>query len=225
MWRSQARALETDHRVVMVDLRGHGETEAPPGPYSLDTLGADLMTVADRVGTDRFHLVGISLGGQIALWAAVNHPERLLSVVLSNTAPRIGTFEGWHERIALVRRDGMPGISRSVVGRWFSAGFPDRHPDRFSEALDVFESTDPQGYIGCCHALADADLSAEVERVAVPALVIGGEVDVSTPPAGVRRLHEQITGSRLTIMSGVAHLPNLEKPDEYSDILSDWLAR
>lgn len=223
MWEPQARALEADYRVVVPDLRGHGGSEAPPAPYTLEALGADLLAVADGAGLDRFHLVGISLGGQIALWAAINHPDRLRSVVLSNTAARIGTSEGWMERISLVRDRGMAGISEAVVGRWFTDGFAGRHPERFARAMEVFESTDPEGYIGCCHALADADLRGVVESVTVPTLVIGGEQDVSTPPEDVRWLHERISGSRLEIRPGVAHLPNLELPEEYSEILRRWL--
>ena len=224
MWQPQARSLEAEYQVVMPDLRGHGGSEARSGPYTLETLGADLLAVADGAGLDRFHLVGISLGGQIALWAAINHPNRLRSVVLSNTAARIGTSEGWHERIALVRDRGLAGISQAVVGRWFADGFQERHPDCFAQAMKVFESTDPEGYIGCCHALADADLRDVVEKVAVPTLVIGGERDVSTPPEDVRWLHERISGSRLDIRPGLAHLPNLEAPEEYAEIISNWLA-
>lgn len=225
LWRHQADALANEYRVVAPDLRGHGETEAPAGRYSLDMLGMDLIAVADAAGVDSFHLVGISLGGQIALWAAINHPGRLRSVVLSNTAAQIGTSEGWQERISVVLDGGMAGISEAVVGRWFADGFAQRHPGRFARAVQVFESTDPEGYVGCCHALADADLRGAVEKVTVPTLLIGGERDVSTPLSDVLWLHERIAGSRLEILPGVAHLPNLENPEKYSALLTDWLSQ
>lgn len=222
MWSAQATALAERYRVVRMDLRGHGRSDAPPAPYSIDMLGSDVMAVAEAAGLERFHLGGISLGGQIALWAAIHRPDRLLSVVLSNTAARIGSEEGWNERIAAVRGSGLVSISEMVVGGWFSEGFSD--PERRSQALAMFQATDPQGYIGCCFALATGDLRDRVGEVTVPTLIIAGEVDRSTPPSDAAWLHERISPSRMEVIAGCAHLPNLEKPAEYSALLGEWLA-
>lgn len=222
MWKAASEALSDRYRVVRTDLRGHGRSEAPAGPYTVDMLGSDLLAVADAAALDRFHLVGISLGGQVALWAAIHHPHRLSSVLLSNTAARIGSREGWEERVEAVRASGMEGISEKVVGGWFSAGFADRHPDRWKHAVARFEATDPEGYIGCCGALAEADLRGQVGSVSAPTMIVTGGADSSTPPTDAEWLHLHISGSRLEVMDGCAHLPNLEKPEEYSTLLRDW---
>jgi 3-oxoadipate enol-lactonase len=223
MWSAQAHALEETHRVVRIDLRGHGQSDSPPGPYTIEMLGEDLLAVAQAAGLERFHLCGISLGGQIALWAAIHHPERLLSLVLSDTAARIGSAEKWGERVKAVRDHGLAGISAMVVGGWFSAGVRERQPERWDRAVAMFERTDPEGYIGCCEALATADLRDRVEEISRPTLIIAGEVDRSTPPSDADWLRRRIRSSRLEVMEGCAHLPNLEKPDKYSAVLAAWL--
>ncbi|HEX2154889.1 MAG TPA: 3-oxoadipate enol-lactonase [Acidimicrobiia bacterium] len=222
MWSAQATALEDRYRVLRVDLRGHGESDAPPGPYAIEMLGRDLLEVAQAAGLDRFHLGGISLGGQIAQWVAIHHAEHLKSVILSNTAARIGSEQGWTDRIAAVRQRGLSGISGMVVSGWFSEGFTD--DEARSRATAMFEQTDPEGYIGCCHALATADLRDAVEEISMPTLIIAGEVDRSTPLSDAEWLHQRIPGSRLEVLEGRAHLPNLEEPEEYSGLLTDWLS-
>lgn len=223
MWAPAADTLSGGCRVIRMDLRGHGRSEAPPGAYTIDMLGADVLAVADAANLHRFHLGGISIGGQVALWAAIHHPDRLLSVVLSNTAARIGSREAWEKRVAAVRSGGMESISDQVVGGWFSGGFSHRHPERWEQAKQTFEATDPEGYIGCCWALAEADLREQMTEVSVPTLIVAGEVDRSTPPSDAEWLRDRIAGSRLHVMKDCAHLPNLEKPEEYAYLLADWL--
>lgn len=223
MWAPAAETLSDRCRVIRMDLRGHGRSGAPPGAYTVDILGADVLAVADAANLDRFHLGGISIGGQVALWTAIHHPDRVLSVVLSNTAARIGSREGWQKRVAAVRSDGLESISDQVVGGWFSGGFPDRHPGRWEQAKQIFEATDPEGYIGCCWALAEADLREQVTEVSVPTLIVAGGVDRSTPPSDAEWLHDRIAGSRLHVMEDCAHLPPLERPDEYASLLAGWL--
>lgn len=223
MWSDVADALSDRYRIIRMDLRGHGASGVPPGPYTIDGLGEDVLAVADAAGLSLFHLAGISIGGQIVLWAALHYPQRLQSMTLSNTAARIGSREGWQQRIEAVRGDGMAGIAPQVVGGWFSSGFAERHPDRWEDALAMFGATDPEGYIGCCWALAEADLRERVAAVSVPTMIVAGKADRSTPPSDAEWLHGRIRGSRLEMMDNCAHLPPLEKPDEYASLLADWL--
>lgn len=223
MWAPVADTLSDRYRVISVDLRGHGDSGAPPGPYTLDMLGADLMAVVAAAELATFDLVGISLGGQIALWTAIHHPGRLRSVVMSNTAARIGSRERWQDRVATVHDLGLAHVSRAVTTAWFSDGFADRQPEQWEAARQMLESTIPEGYIGSCEALAEADLRGSVTAVSVPTLIITAEMDQSTPPTDAEWLHLHIPGSRLETVPGCAHLPPLEKPDEYAALLGEWL--
>jgi 3-oxoadipate enol-lactonase len=223
MWRPQIAALETRFRVIAIDTRGHGSSDAPPGPYRLEHLGRDVLNVANDAGADSFHVVGLSLGGQMAMWLAMNAPERVLSAVLANTGAKIGTNESWQERIDTITAGGMTTVRDAVLGRWFTPAFRDEHPDWFAEVKRVFEASDPGGYIGCCAALRDSDLRVTVGAISAPTLVIGGALDLATPPDLAMWLHEHIEGSELTMFDDAAHLSNLERADEFTARLVRFL--
>lgn len=223
MWGPQAADLARDHRVVRIDTRGHGESPAPDGPYSLGQLGHDVIAVADDLGLDTFHLVGCSLGGLTALWVAVTHGDRLRSLTAANTAAKVATADFWQARIDAVRAHGLAGIRDDVVARFFATGFAQAHPDWFAEALEVFEQADPDGYVGCCAALAHADLRDDVGAITVPTLVIGGEQDVATPPADAEWLHDHVPDSRLVVLPDAAHLSNLDQPEAFTRALRTHL--
>lgn len=224
MWAPQIEALVPEFRIIAVDTRGHGRSDAPAGPYAVEELARDVLAVADDVGLTQFHAVGLSLGGQMAMWLAISAPDRLRSVVLANTAAKLGTHEMWQARIEAVTDDGMTSIRDAVLARWFAAGFPERHPDWFAQAQSVFDATDPAGYAGCCAALRDSDLRDAVGGITAPTLVIGGEFDLATPPAEAQWLREHIAGSRLTIFDDAGHLSNLDRAPDFTELVQRFLA-
>lgn len=224
MWQPQVEALGAGHRLLLVDVRGHGSSDAPPGPYSLDELAGDVLAVVDAAGPDRFHVCGISIGGLIAQWLAIHQAARLISLIASNTAARIGSADTWNARIEAIRTGGMESIREGVIARWFSPGFAAGEPEAFARANEVFSSTAPDGYAGCCSALAAADLRDEVGAITVPTLLVGGELDVSTPPAEIDWLGERIRGSRVVVIEGAAHLSNLDRPAEFNAAVQGFLA-
>lgn len=223
MWQAQVEGLADSFRVITLDMRGHGQSEAPPGPYSLDMLGADVVAVADAAGVAEFSICGNSIGGIIALWVAINHPRRIRSLIASSTAAKVGTAQRWAERSRAVTEEGMARIAPRVVAAWFAPEFASRHPHRWERALATFVATDPQGYIGCCEALADGDLRSQVGSISAPTLILAGEVDPATPPAQAEWLHSQIPSSRLKIFPAAAHLPNLEDPVAYTEEIKAFL--
>jgi len=223
MWAPQVEMLSDDHHVVVMDLRGHGRSDAPPGPYTMGRLARDVLAVADAAGFDRFDLCGLSIGGQVAQWLAIERPHRLRSLVLANTAARIGTDESWAARIAAVEAGGMGSIASGVIERWFSAGFETREPRRYADAHERLLTTSPVGYVGCCEALAASDLRERVSRIGVPTLIIAGGEDLPTPPADARALHEAIAGSELEIIEGAAHISNLDAAAAFTSRLRTFL--
>jgi 3-oxoadipate enol-lactonase len=224
MWSPQIEALAGDYRIVAVDSRGHGESGSPPGPYLLEMLAGDVLGAARAAGLGRFHLAGLSMGGQIALWVAAHRPELLLSVTAANTAARIADEVFWNARIEAVRTGGMGAIRETVLARFFSPGFAAAHADWYARSEEVLLSTDPKGYTGCCAALAASDLGDVVSSIAVPTLLIAGELDVATPPAEMERLRTAIPGSRLSVLEGAAHISNLDQSEAFTDELAGLLA-
>ena len=223
MWEPQARSLATRFRVVRYDSRGHGRSDAPPGPYTLDQLSGDALALLDALDIARAHVCGLSLGGMVALSLAANHPDRLHRAVFANTAARIGSEASWSERIAGVRAGGMGGIRDAVVARFLLESFRQSHPETERAVSEMLQSTPPAGYISACEALRDADLRGVVGQITTPALIIAGEHDQSTPPAQARELHAAIAGSQLVILSDASHLSNLEQPEQFTAHLLAFL--
>lgn len=216
MWEPQIAQFSRALRVVRYDVRGHGASEAPLGAYTIEQLGRDLLGLLDALQIERAHICGLSLGGMMALWLAANAPERVARAVLANTAARIGTAENWTTRIALVSAGGMSAVGEMVLARFLSERFRRQHPEVALQMRDVLEATTPQGYIGACAALRDADLHTTLPAIHVPSLIIVGEEDEATPPAQAQDLHSAIKRSELVVLHEAAHLSNVEQPEAFS---------
>ena len=221
MWDLQVQALKDQYYIVSIDNIGHGGSDVPGGDYTIAEMAAGVMAVADAAELDRFHYCGLSVGGITGQWLATEHPERLLSLTLSNTAARIGAPELWDERIRRPTR-GMSALVDGVIARWFSPDFAERHPEQFARARATLLATDPIGYAGVCAALRDGDLRDVVGSITTPTLVIGGSADQATPIEQARWLHEQIAGSRLVELEA-AHLSNLDRESEFTAALDRFL--
>jgi 3-oxoadipate enol-lactonase len=223
MWDPQMDELTRHFRVIRYDCRGHGESDVPSEPASLNRLGADLLALLDHLHVARTHICGLSLGGLTALWVAVHHGERVDRAVFANTAARLGSTQSWDDRVTAVREGGMTAISDAVVRRFLGARFPAEHPDIASRIGDMVEATKPDGYVAVCAALRDADLRHVVASIAAPSLIIAGELDESAPVRQSEDLHAAIAGSELVVLPGAAHLTNVEHAEEFTRIVSTFL--
>jgi 3-oxoadipate enol-lactonase len=222
MWDGQVRALETRFRLIRFDARGHGCSDAPGGEYTLERLGRDALAVLNAVGVAGAHVCGLSLGGVIAQWLAVNAAGRVDRLILANTAARIGSEDIWRARRETVLTAGVGVIADGVIGRFFSERFRNAAPEIVETFRRILLETAPQGYAGCCAALHDADLRGDIGGIANAALVIGGAADMSTPPADAESLARGIPGARLTILE-TAHLSNIEQPEAFTAALLNHL--
>jgi len=213
MWEPQAELLGPRFCTLRYDMRGHGKSPAPPGPYSIADLGGDLLALLDRLGIERASLCGLSIGGMISMWVAAHAPERVDRLVLCCTSAQLGPRESWLERAATVRADGVGAIADAVLGRWFTAGFAAAHPDVIERMRGILSSTDREGYAGCCEAIADMDLRPDLPSIIAPTLVVAGAEDPATPPEHGRLIADLIPGARFEVISPAAHLATIERPD------------
>lgn len=222
MWARQLPGFTTGYRVIRYDARGHGESSVPAGDYTIEQLGLDALAVLDDVGADTADVCGISLGGMTAQWLALHAPDRVRSLVLANTAARIGTIESWNERIQLVREQGMSAVADMAMPRWFSPPFQARDPDTVHTFRAMVQNCPVGGYLGCCAALRDADLRDQVAGVSLPTLLVASTADTATPPEGLQFIQERIRGSRLvTFDSG--HLSNVECAEAFTGAVLEFL--
>ena len=222
MWDAQIPALEKQFRVLRYDTRGHGESSATTGPYSIEQLARDVVSLLDALQLDRVHFCGLSMGGQTGMWLAINAQARLHNLVLSNTAAKIGTPEIWKPRIEAVRKGGMRSISTAVIERWFSATFRANSPEVVAAMKDKFESTNPEGYIANCAAVSDFDVREGVNAIRIPTLVIAGTHDAATTPSDGHYLADGIAGARYVELNA-SHLSNIEVPERFSSEVSSFL--
>jgi 3-oxoadipate enol-lactonase len=222
MWDPQVPTLAGGLRVVRYDHRGHGGSPVPPGPYALDDLGADALALLDRLGLERGHWCGLSLGGMVGMWLAINAPERIDRLVLSCTSARLGPPEMWAQRAETVRAEGVEAIADAGIGRWLTAGFIEREPDAAAAVRAMLVATPDEGYAACCGAIERMDLVPELGAIRAPTLVIAGTRDPATPPEHGERIAAGIPGARLELVDA-AHLATIEQPDVMTDLIAGHL--
>jgi 3-oxoadipate enol-lactonase len=223
MWDLQATHLSRSFRVLRYDGRGHGRSSIIPGPYSIEGLAQDVLSVLDASGIDRTDFCGLSLGGLIGMWLAGHAPTRLGKLVLSNTAPKIGSAEQWNARIAAVRKGGMPAIVDAVLERWYTADFRLGSPAAIEATRKSLLQTSTEGYVSSCAALRDADLRQAISTIQVPTLIIAGIYDPATTTADGRFMADRIRGSTYVELPA-AHLSNIEACDAFTMELAKFLS-
>ena len=218
LWGAQVAALEARYRCLIFDARGHGQSDAPESDYTLDLLGRDALAVLDAAEVAQAHVCGLSLGGLVAQRLAIHAPARVATLTLANTASRIGAWDAWEARRRTVLAEGLGAIADMAMERFFSEDFRRAEPDLVAGWRTRLTAGSARGYAGCCAALRDADLTNELGRIAAPTLVIGGRLDVSTPPEATDALAKAIPGARSLVLDA-AHLSNLEQPQAFTEAL------
>ncbi|TCC48827.1 3-oxoadipate enol-lactonase [Kribbella capetownensis] len=209
MWDANLAAWEEHFRVVRYDTRGHGRSAGPAGPYTIDDLADDVIALLDRLGVERAHFVGLSLGGMTGLRLAARNPERMDRLVVLCTGARLEPVQAWTDRAATVRVHGAGAIAEAVVRRWFTQADPLLR----KECEEMVGSTAAEGYAACCEAIATMDLRPDLPAITAPTLAIAGADDPATPPYHLEQIVTTVADGRLIVVPGSAHLANAERPD------------
>jgi 3-oxoadipate enol-lactonase len=215
MWDPQLEPFTRHFRVLRYDGRGHGQTSATPGPYSIEQLAGDVLRLLDTLKLERIYFCGLSMGGMIGMHLGAAHASRVHKIVLCNTAAKIGTPDVWNARITAVQAGGMKAVAGAVIDRWLTAAFRATHPGETAQVLSMLEGCDPAGYAASCCAVRDADFRQKLGGIHVPTQIIAGTHDPATPPADGRALSELIPGAKYTELPA-AHLSNIEAREEFN---------
>jgi len=221
LWDDVLPHLPSGLRLIRYDKRGHGLSDCPRGPYGMGQLVSDVEGLLDHLGVRNAVFVGLSIGGMIAQGLATKRLDLVRAAVLSNTAAKIGTREMWQERIEAVETGGIAALADPILERWFSARF--RETDALHAWRNMLLRQPVEGYTGCCHAIAGTDFFTPTAALRLPVLGIAGSEDGSTPPDLVRETAELVPGAEFRLIRGAGHLPCVEAPEEYAEILTEFL--
>jgi 3-oxoadipate enol-lactonase len=223
IWDGVVSRLSHPFALIRFDQRGHGLSDAPPTPYSMRQLAEDVNGLLDHLGIERAILVGVSVGGLVALQTALDFPGRVAALVLCDTAARIGTEAYWNDRITALREHGMAFLADTILARWFTPEFIQQNPALYRGFYNLLTRMPLDGYIGTCLALRDTDLRDRLGEVHVPALVPCGTQDVVITPEIARGLADSLPNARLRLIENAAHTPSVEQPEALAAAIIEFL--
>jgi 3-oxoadipate enol-lactonase len=227
MWEPQIQSLGR-FRVIAPDLKGFGGSGAPedPADYSMDGYADDLKALLEELGLQHAVVVGLSMGGYIALAFVRRYPESVAALVLADSRAEADAGESKDKRTAQqrqVRDTGTGGLIDTLAGALLSPDTMEKKPEIVQHTKRLMDNP-AQGFIGALEAMKNRpDSTDSLVRIDVPTLVIVGENDTVTPPEASRKIHEHVRGSRLVVIPHAGHLSNLEAPKEFNQALEDFL--
>ena len=224
MWAPQLPSLEARYSVIAIDHLGHGKSPAPEGPYGMSLLAREVIAVMDHLGVEQAHVVGISMGGHLALWLGLHYPQRVRSIVALCTAPTFGDPSSWAQRVELVLADGTASIASSVADRWLTAEFAQANPAMRQWIIDMVSNTSDIGYAGCCAALGSSNITKDLGGISAPVLAIAAAKDPGNPVSNLEFIARHVANGRLHVVENAAHLCNVEQPEEVTRLILEHLA-
>lgn len=227
MWDDQMPWLTRHFKVLRFDTRGHGQSSAPQGPYTLDALADDAYHLMQNLGIQHTHWLGLSLGGMIGQTFALKYPQLIQSLGLAATTSRglPAAAAMWADRARIARTQGMQALLEPTLARWYTAPSREAKLPVIERIAKTILGTPAEGYAGCCEAIAGLDLTDRLSAITCPTLVVVGTEDQGTPPEMSRIIHEHIAGSQLHLIPQAAHLVNTEQPTAFNQVMQDFLLR
>jgi 3-oxoadipate enol-lactonase len=226
-WNPVVARLKGTAQILTYDCRGHGASDKPAGPYSIDLFADDLSDLLDAAGWKTAIVAGASMGGSVTLGFAAKYPARTAGLGLFDTTAWYGANapSSWEERAAKAKTEGLSGLVGFQKTRWFGDAFREQHPEIVDASVATFLANDVDAYAETCRMLGNFDLRASLEEITVPTVIAVGEEDYATPPAMANDLHTAIGHSTLTILRPGRHLTPLERPDEIAAQITTLVER
>jgi len=225
LWSRQLPVVAERLRVLTYDHPGHGASELPEQPCTVEAFAQGLLGLLDELGLERVSLCGVSLGGMVGMALALDAPERVERLVLACTSAYLGPPEGWAERARIVRAEGMEAIADTVVGRWFTPELAHEEPETVARFRTMVVATPPEGYARCCEAVATWDARERISAITSPVLVVAGEDDPATEVEHAEIIASRIPGARLHVLERAAHLANVERAEAFTSAVLEHLGQ
>ena len=224
MWEPQMPQLTKLFRVIRYDRRGHGKSGVPPGPYTMERFGRDVLAILDDLNIEKAHWCGLSMGGMVGQWLGANAADRFDKLILCNTSCHYPDPTNWDNRIKAVREGGIAAVADAVMPGWLTEDFRAREPDATARMKAMLVASPVEGYLACCEALRTLDQRDLLPRISRPTLVIAGRHDPATPVAAGEYIRSHIPGASMTILDA-AHISNVEQPHAFTDAVIGFLTQ
>ena len=212
-WDGVVNILKHHGNILRFNKAGHGLSTLDNSTHEIEHFANDVLGLMDFLNIQKAVMVGLSIGGIIAQYLAIHHEERIERLILSNTAPKVGSEEGWNTRIESVRKDGIASIADNIMKVWFSENFRNNRKNELLGYKTMLSNINLDGYIQACEALKTNDLTNGISKINVPTLCIAGTEDGSTPPAQVKAMADLIPNSTYILIENVGHIPCVEVPE------------
>jgi 3-oxoadipate enol-lactonase len=221
MWDPQVAAFRDRYCILNYDMRGHGKSAAPAGPYTLEMLADDVLGLMKHLGIERAKYVGLSIGGMIGQHLALKEPQRFEKMVLADTGhtQTPETLKQWEERLRIAQTQGMKPLVAGTMERWFTPAF--REKPEAKKIAELIANTPVNGYVGCGQAIMKLNTTARLKDIKLPVLAITGESDAAA--AGTRYIGEHVPGAKFVNIPQASHIANIEQPEKFNQALRDFL--
>jgi 3-oxoadipate enol-lactonase len=220
MWDPQIAAFKDRYRLLLHDMRGHGASSAPKGPYTLEMLADDVLAVTKSLNIQKAIFVGLSIGGMIGQTIALRGAapfERMVLADTTHTQPP-EAIKQWEDRIRIAESQGMKALVAGTMERWFTAPFRDSPQAR--KIAELIAATPVAGYVGCGQAIMKLNTTARLKEIRLPVLAITGEADAAA--GGTRYIGENVPGAKFAAIKNAAHIANVEQPEAFNKALAEF---
>ena len=222
IWENVVPLISKEFNVLMFDKRGHGLSSTKEEQITIDDYADDVIYLMDELNIEKTNVLGLSIGGMITYSLASRYPERFERLIFSNTGAKIGTVEGWNERIQAIEKNGITSMSAAIIERWLSLDYRKSNPAETDGYINMLERNTTLGYVQACAAIRDADFNPVLKKIKQPSLFIGGAADLGTTPEFVAKNAKNLGAERIEIIKGVGHLPCIEKPEEVANLILNF---
>jgi len=216
MWGDFVKHLSIDAPMYGIDLRGHGESDRPEGPFTTAQFARDVLAVMDHLKMEQVNLVGCSMGGTVSMAFAARYPERVESLHLIDTTACYGADAqaSWEKRGQQGLTQGLSSLLGFQVERWFSTSYAERNPRVVQFYQDIFVKNDPACYLETCRMLGAADERAQLANYKGPCSIVVGEEDYATPLTMSQEIASLLPQAQLSVLKAVRHYSPIEAPEQ-----------
>jgi len=227
MWDPQMALLKQKFKVLRFDTRGHGQSDAPEGDYTLDQMADDVHGLFGALGITRTHWMGLSMGGMIGQAYALKYPGVFASMVLADTTSRRppNAAAMWGERIQIAKTQGMAALAEPTLARWFTDPYRAAHPEVMAAIGRVIRNTPAAGFAGCGAAIAKIDFTDRLKEIQCPVLVLVGDQDHGTPVAASEAIRDNLPGAQMMVIPSASHISNVEQAGVFNQAIDAFHAR